>query len=131
MKKKCTERCEESEIRDGALGIGKEVWELNRIPSHLHFNFLQLTKAPSSASFFLCSWFHYLFFIPIFLSASTSFLSVTPHYCNTFFHPMTIVLRYSITLSPGKDIRNISKRNHIHSSECTLSQSVTAIWTVY
>lgn len=75
MKKKRKEKCEESEIRDGAFRIGGEVWKLNRIPSHLHFNFLQLSKA----------------LLSVFLS---SLLSVPLPLC----HPLLPLSLYSVFL---------------------------------
>lgn len=75
MKKKRKEKCEESEIRDGAFRIGGEVWKLNRIPSHLHFNFLQLSKA----------------LVSVFLS---SLLSVPLPLC----HPLLPLSLYSVFL---------------------------------
>lgn len=78
MKKKAKEKCEESKIRDGALGMGREVWELNRILSHLHFNFLQLTKAQLSA--FLFS----LFNVPLPLFHPHSAFSLCHFYLSLF-----------------------------------------------
>ena len=114
MKKKRKEKCEGTEIRDGAFGIGGEVWELNRIPSHLHFNFLQLSKA--LVSVFLSSLLSVPlpFCHPLLPLSLYSVFSVTLYYCDSLFLPWQLVLFWgTVRRSDGTNWTEKKKKNGI------------------